>query len=261
MKAAETNQIEERRVLGQRLHATSYEHATQLVIEWGKARSSRYVCVTNVHVVMEGWDSEEYRSVVNSADLITPDGVPLVWSLRALGVGHATRVYGPDLTLHICRAAAREGVKVALYGGTEESLKDFVAVLDKTIPGIEVACAISPPFRPLTDEEDREYTEQIESSGAGVLFVGIGCPKQERWMAAHKGRISMPMLGVGAAFDFHSGRVKQSPPLMQKLGLEWLFRLFMEPRRLWRRYAWHNPRFIAFFGWQYLAYKFGSNST
>lgn len=255
MQDLDTVTVAERQVLGQRLHATSYEHATELVLDWAKSRSSRYVCVTNVHVVMEGWDCTDFRKIINEADLITPDGVPLVWALRALGVPAATRVYGPDLTLCICQAAAREGIKIGLYGGTDESLRDFVEVLYERFPGIEVACAIAPPFRALTTQEDAAYTQQIESSGASLLFVGIGCPKQERWMAAHRGQLSMPMLGVGAAFDFHSGRVRQSPAWMQRMGLEWLFRFTMEPKRLWRRYVIHNPRFIIYFMIQYLKTK------
>lgn len=237
-------ELEIRYVLGQRLDATSYGDATRRVLRWAKERRSSYVCVTNVHVVMEGWDDPEYRKVINGGDLVTPDGVPLVWSLKALGVKSATRVYGPDLTLHVCEAAARERIPVALYGGSPESLREFVVVLERRFPGIEVACSISPPYRPLTEEEDLAYTRQIEESGAGILFVGIGCPKQERWMAAHKGRLSMPMLGVGAAFDFHSGRVAQAPSWMQRCGLEWLFRFSCEPKRLWRRYVIHNPRFV-----------------
>lgn len=254
---SDRSNVPSRHVLGQRVDATSYAHATERVLAWAEAGESRYVCVANVHVVMEGWDDREYRGIVNGGDLITPDGVPLVWSLRAFGVADAVRVYGPDLTLHICEAAAGRGLPVGLYGGREESLRDFVAFLEARYPGIEVACAISPPFRPLSADEDATFTEAIERSGARILFVGIGCPKQERWMAAHKGRLPMPMLGVGAAFDFHGGRVKQSPAWMQRCGLEWLFRLCMEPKRLWRRYAWHNPRFLLFFGWQYIADKLG----
>lgn len=243
-------ELQTRYVLGQRLDATSYQDATRRVLDWARQRKPSYACVTNVHVVMEGRDNSGYREIINQGDLITPDGVPLVWALRLLGVKQASRVYGPDLTLHICDAAAREGLKIGLYGGTEESLRDFVQVLSDKFPGIEVSCAISPPFRSLTEEEDAAYTRQIQESGAQLLFVGIGCPKQERWMAAHKGALNMPMLGVGAAFDFHSGRVKQSPAWMQKLGLEWFFRFLMEPKRLWRRYAWHNPRFVLFFALQ-----------
>lgn len=245
-------ELETREVLGQRLDATSYEDATARVLAWAQVRRSAYVCVTNVHVVMEGWDSPDYRAIINGGDLITPDGVPLVWALRLLGVKSATRVYGPDLTLHICEAAAGQGVPIALYGGTEDSLRDFSKTLEERYPGIQIACAISPPFRPLSPEEDASYTRQIEESGARILFVGIGCPKQEQWMAAHKGRLNLPMLGVGAAFDFHSGRVAQAPGWMQKLGLEWLFRFYREPRRLWRRYVIHNPRYILYFTWQWL---------
>jgi len=129
-------------------------------------------------------------------------------------------------------------------------LADFVEVLKQRFPGIEVPCAISPPFRALTAEEDEKYVREIKDSGAQLVFVGIGCPKQERWMSAHKGVLNLPMLGVGAAFDFHSGRVKQSPKFMQAIGMEWFFRLMMEPRRLWRRYVWHNPRFVALLAWQ-----------
>ncbi|MGZ0706952.1 WecB/TagA/CpsF family glycosyltransferase [Coraliomargarita sp. W4R53] len=252
--------LQSRNVIGQRLDATSYEDATQRVIAWGKAACSVYVCVTNVHVVMEGWDSADYSQIINDGSLITPDGMPLVWALRLLGVTSATRVYGPDLTLHICEAAVGEGLPIALYGGTDESLQDFIQVLHARFPGIEVACAIAPPFRPLTDAEDAAYTREIEESGARILFVGIGCPKQEQWMAAHKGRLNMPMLGVGAAFDFHSGRVAQSPAWMQQLGLEWLFRFSREPKRLWRRYVIHNPRFILFFGWQLIRSKLTSKT-
>lgn len=245
--------LDSRTVLGQRVDATSYEDAVRRVIEWGRARESRYVCVSTVHMVMEGWDSKDFRACVNGGDLITPDGVPLVWCLKLLGIRSATRVYGPTLTLHLCEAAAKEGMAIGLYGGTEESLKRFVELLGKRFPNLRVACAIAPPFRPLSEEEDAAYCKQMEQSGAQILFVGIGCPKQERWMAAHRGRLNLPMLGVGAAFDFHSGTVKQAPAWMQKAGLEWLFRLCMEPRRLWKRYAWHNPRFIFYFAWQYLS--------
>jgi N-acetylglucosaminyldiphosphoundecaprenol N-acetyl-beta-D-mannosaminyltransferase len=231
-------------VLGQRVDATSYQDATARVIDWALLKRSAYVCVTNVHMVMEGWDDAVFRKLVNAADLITPDGMPLVASLRLMGITSASRVYGPDLTLHVCEAAAKAGVSIALYGGTEQSIHEFTEFLERKYPGLRVACAISPPFRALTEEEDAAYTQQIVDSGAGVLFVGIGCPKQERWMAAHRDRLPLVMLGVGAAFDFHTGKVRQAPAWMQRLSLEWLFRMAMEPRRLWRRYIWHNPRFV-----------------
>ena len=160
---------------------------------------------------------------------------------------NASRVYGPTLTLHVCKAAAQKGIPIALYGGTPESLAAFVEFLEKQFPGIKIACHISPPFRQLTTEEDAAFTHQIVESGAQILFVGIGCPRQEFWIAEHKDRIPAVMLGVGAAFDFYSGRVKQAPSWMQKISLEWLFRLIMEPKRLWKRYFKHNPRFVVFF--------------
>lgn len=247
----------ERFIVGMRTHATSYAHATDQILTWaGQPQTTgRYVCVANVHMAMETHDDPQFQRVVNGADLVTPDGMPLVWALRALGVKDASRVYGPTLTLHVCEAAARTGTPIALYGGTPESLETFTQFLRARFPTIEVAARIAPPFRPLNDEEDEQYTRELAESGARILFVGIGCPKQERWMAAHKDRIPAVMLGVGAAFDFHSGRVRQAPPTLQKLGLEWLFRLLMEPRRLWKRYAKHNPRFVALLAMQLLGLR------
>ncbi len=239
--------LQQRYVLGQRLDATDYADATERVVDWARRGESRYVCLSNVHMVMQGWDDPNFRQIINTADLITTDGVPLVWCLRALGVPSAVRVYGPDLTLHVCATAAQQQLAIGLYGGTAQSLKEFAALLQSRFPAIEIACSIAPPFRPLTAAEDATYTKQLAESGARILFVGIGCPKQEIWMSEHRGRLNMPMLGVGAAFDFHAGRIKQAPAWLQAIGLEWLFRLLMEPRRLWRRYAWHNPRFVLFF--------------
>ena len=239
--------LQHRTILGMRVDATSYTDATRRVITWAKAGEAGYVCVSNVHMTMETYDSPEFRQLVNSSRLVTPDGMPLVWGLKLLGLRKAERVYGPTLTLHVCRAAAEEGVPIGLYGGTDESLSDFCAFLRERFPKIRIACAIAPPFRPLTADEDEEYTRRFVESGARIIFAGIGCPKQERWMAAHVSRIPAIMLGVGAAFDFHSGRVVQAPSLLQRLGLEWLFRLAMEPKRLFKRYAKHNPRFVGLF--------------
>lgn len=210
-----------------------------------KAGAGGYVCIANVHMVMEAWDDPGFRHVVDGARMVTSDGMPLVWMLRAQGLSEAERVYGPTLTLHLCERAAAEELPIALYGGTRESLAAFRHFLADRYPSLRVVCAISPPFRPLTEEEDDVFTEAIRDSGARLVFVGIGCPKQEKWMAAHADRLPGAILaGVGAAFDFHSGRVRQAPPVLQRLGLEWAFRLAMEPRRLFRRYAVHNPRFV-----------------
>jgi N-acetylglucosaminyldiphosphoundecaprenol N-acetyl-beta-D-mannosaminyltransferase len=244
-----------RHVLGMRVDATSYEDASQRVLRWARKGRSAYVCVATVHMTMETFDSAAFQQVVNGAELVTPDGRPLVWALRSLGVRGASQVRGTDLTTHVVERAARENVPIGLYGGTPELLEAFVRVLRKRYPGVRVVCQIAPPFRPLTPEEDEAVTREIVASGARILFVGIGCPKQERWMEAHKGRIPAVMLGVGAAFDFHTGRVRQAPHWMQVAGLEWMFRLLMEPRRLWRRYAKHNPRFVGLFLMQLLGLR------
>jgi N-acetylglucosaminyldiphosphoundecaprenol N-acetyl-beta-D-mannosaminyltransferase len=244
-----------RRVLGMRVDATSYEDASRRVVRWACEGRSGYVCVATVHMTMEAFDSAAFRQVVNGADLVTPDGRPLVWALRSLGVRGASQVRGTDLTTHVVERAARENVPIGLYGGTPELLEVLVRVLRKRYPGVRVVCQIAPPFRPLRPEEDEAVTREIVASGARILFVGIGCPKQERWMVAHKGRIPAVMLGVGAAFDFHTGRVRQAPHWMQVAGLEWVFRLLMDPRRLWRRYAKHNPRFVGLFLMQLLGLR------
>lgn len=238
------------KVIKSYLDSCSYQKTTNLILDQANTSKSYRIHAANVHMLMEGYDDPAFQEVINTADLVVPDGVPLVWALKLLGHKEATRVYGPTLTLHVCEAAAREGVPIGLYGGTPESLLDFKAFLHHEYPGIQMACAIAPPFRPLSQEEDDAYTQQILDSGARILFVGIGCPKQEWWMYNHRDRLPLVMLGVGAAFDFHSGRVKQSPAILQRLGLEWLFRLVMEPKRLWKRYAKHNPRFVALFARQ-----------
>ncbi|MFH2102012.1 MAG: WecB/TagA/CpsF family glycosyltransferase [Chloroflexota bacterium] len=233
------------KILGTRLDPTSYEAATAIILEWVRKRESRTVCVANVHMIMEAHDSPEFRALVNAADLVTPDGMPLVWSLRRLGHAQQQRVYGPDLTLKLAEAAARQGVPVGFYGSTQAVLKQMASVFGSRFPTLQIAYTFSPPFRPLSREEDGMIIEAINQSGVRILFVGLGCPKQERWMAEHKGRVHAVMLGVGAAFDFIAGVKRQAPGWMQAAGLEWLFRLIQEPKRLWRRYLYHNPRFIA----------------
>lgn len=239
-----------RHILGMRVDTISLQRAAELVLGWAKNARSRYVCLANVHMVMEAHDSVQFRDVVNGADLVTPDGMPLAWGLRLLGVPGQERVSGPELMLRVCEAAAAEGVPVGLYGASQGTLEALCDNLQKRFPQIRVTYCYSPPFRPLTPAEDEEITERINASGARILFVGLGCPKQERWMAVHRGRVRAVMLGVGAAFDFHAGRVRKAPVWVQNIGMEWLFRLCMEPRRLWRRYLKHNPRFVALFAAQ-----------
>lgn len=238
-------ELESRPVTGMRVDATSYDDASARVLRWAAERRSAYVCVANVHMAMEAAGSPDFRRIVGEADLVTPDGRPLVWALRLLRVKRATQVRGTDLVAEVAARAAGEGVPVGLYGSTPEVLGELTEELRRRLPGLDVACGVSPPFRELSPEEDGELTRRVAESGARILFVGLGCPKQERWMAAHRGRVPAVMIGVGAAFEFHAGRVPQAPRWMQSAGLEWAYRLYREPRRLWRRYARHNPRFVA----------------
>jgi N-acetylglucosaminyldiphosphoundecaprenol N-acetyl-beta-D-mannosaminyltransferase len=261
LEANEIPILEHRQIVGMRVDITSYADATKRIIAWAQQHQSKSVFASNVHMTMETYDDPKFAQVVNNADLVTPDGMPLVWALQALGSKNASRVYGPTLTLDVCQAAATAGIKIALYGGTNESLVAFTNFLQERFPSINIVCQISPPFRSLTPEEDADYTKKIIDSEAQILLVGIGCPRQENWIAEHQGRIPAVMLGVGAAFDFHSGRVKQAPQWMQGIGLEWLFRLIMEPKRLWKRYFKHNPRFLLFFFIQLCVSKTQRNSN
>ena len=236
-----------RRILGMRVDATSYAHAAHKILGWARKGESRCVCVATVNNVIEAYDDPAYGAIMEAADLVTPDGMPLVWGLRLLGVRGATRVYGPDLTPVVCQRAAEEDIPVGFYGGAQDVLEELTAKLPRRFPGLKVAYRASPPFRPLTPDEERRTLEDLDRSGVRILFVGLGSPKQERWMAAHKHEVNAVMLGVGAAFDFLAGKKRQAPRLVQRLGLEWLYRLVHEPRRLWRRYLYRNPRFVLLF--------------
>lgn len=239
-------------ILGVHVCAVSYEDTVTMILAWARLRESRYVCLGTVNQVMEAYDSAEFREVMNQADLVTPDGMPLVWGLRLLGQRRASRVYGPDLMPLVLHQAEREGIPVGFYGVTQQVLDRLTAIVRARYPKLQIAYAFSPPFRPMTLEEDAEVVSAINVSGARILFIGLGNPKQEKWMAAHRGRVQAVMVGVGAAFDFLAGSKKQAPRWMMPLGLEWLFRLCTEPRRLWKRYSKHNPRFLWLFTKQLL---------
>lgn len=231
-------------LLGVRIDATSYADATERIVRWAERGDSRYVCCANVHVVMEANDSPSYARIVNGASLVTPDGMPLVWFARGVGLPQ-TRVYGPDLMLHVARAAAERGLSIGLLGSTTTTLERLARNLMDRFPRLSITYRHAPPFAELSASEDAALVADLARSGARILFVGLGCPKQERWMAAHLGRVPAVMVGVGAAFDFHAGNIAQAPAWMQRGGLEWLFRLYREPVRLAPRYLRHNPRFVA----------------
>ena len=231
-----------RYLLGMRVDVADYLEATLQILAMARAGGGM-TCCANVHMVMEAWDVPAFRALINDAELVTSDGMPLVWALRALGVGDATRVYGPTLMSALCSEAARRGVPVGFYGSTPRVMAALTQRLAQRFPGLAIAFAHCPPHSDTPPAFDERIVSAIEDSGARVLFVGLGCPKQERWMAEHREDLSCALVGVGAAFDFAAGAKAQAPGWLQRAGLEWLFRLASEPRRLWWRYARHNPRF------------------
>jgi N-acetylglucosaminyldiphosphoundecaprenol N-acetyl-beta-D-mannosaminyltransferase len=200
-----------------------------------------------VHSVVTARQDPAFRRVLAESDLNTADGVPLVWAARAAGHAGQQRVAGPDLINPLCRAAAQEGVSIFLYGSTPEVLAAFRDKLVASHPDLTIAGAISPPFRALSDAEKSEIVDTIKGSGARIVWVGLGCPKQEKWMWEHRPKLNTVMIGVGAAFDYEIGRLRRAPSWMQRAGLEWAYRLIQEPSRLFRRYAVTNTLFIAIY--------------
>ena len=224
-----------------------------IITGWISERSRRYICVTSVHGVMESQRDENIRSIHNSSGLTVPDGMPLVWLLRLKGYNKVKRVYGPTLMLKLCEFSTEHGYKHFLYGGHPGVPDKLKARLEERFAGLNIVKTYSPPFRPLTPEEDQEVIKMINDAKPDIVWVGLSTPKQEKWMAEHVDKLNAPaLIGVGAAFDFISGRVKQAPIWMRRSSLEWLFRLMTEPRRLWRRYARNNPLFLVMVLMQFL---------
>jgi N-acetylglucosaminyldiphosphoundecaprenol N-acetyl-beta-D-mannosaminyltransferase len=244
-------------VLGIPLALTDYERTLDWIDRMVDSGTRGYVCVAAVHTVMESQEDPELRSAVLESSLTVPDGQPLVWAMNALGHDLSSRVYGPDLMDKACARAARTGQRFYLYGGRNQgALVQLALNLRRRHPGLHIVGGYSPPYRELTGDERRAIANEIDASGADVVWVGIGVPKQEKWMAAMRPLLQTPVLiGVGAAFDFHAGLVPQAPGWMQASGLEWAYRLAHEPRRLWRRYARHNPRFVAAFAHQLIRHR------
>ena len=231
-------------VLGAPIDAISSAEAVTQISLWARQRKSRMVCICNVHSVVTASHDPTFMEVLQEADLATPDGAPVAWMLRRLGSAGQRRVSGPDLMLDYCAHAAANGEAIFLFGSTESTLATLQQRLLQQWPALRIAGAISPPFRALTAEEDEDIVHAIAESGAGTVWVSLGCPKQEQWMHLHKGRVPAVMVGVGAAFDFHAGTVTRAPPWMRNSGLEWLHRLASEPRRLWKRYLLTNTAFV-----------------
>jgi N-acetylglucosaminyldiphosphoundecaprenol N-acetyl-beta-D-mannosaminyltransferase len=245
-----------REILGVNIAVSNYTDTAETILAWAKQAESRTVVFANVHVLMEAFDNPSFRAKLNAADMVNSDGMPLVWALRSMGESNATRVYGPDATQVLLDAAQHSGIPVGFYGGSEAALANLINEVQRRYPELVIAFSMSPPFRPLEPAEDEEITKRICESGARLLFVGLGCPKQEHWIMEHRGRIPAVLLAVGAAFDFLSGTKRQAPRWMMRNGLEWVFRLASEPRRLAGRYLKHNPRFVALFLLQRLKTKY-----
>lgn len=234
------------RVLGRRIHALDWTRSIETIAAWGARKESRYVCLCNVHSVVTAERDAGLRRALDGADLALPDGLPVAFSMRRAGVRGQPRLGGPDLMWRYCAHAARAGESIYLYGSTPETLQRLSVRLTSAFRGLRIAGVWSPPFRDLTDAEESEVRERIHASGAGVVFVGLGCPKQEIFMASQRGQLRAVMVGVGAAFDFHAGTVRRAPMWMQRSGLEWLHRLSSDPRRLAGRYFRTNTRFLLY---------------
>src|SRR5690606_4272889 len=243
-------------VLGVRVSAVDMPMALDFFEDAIASDARTYVCVTGVHGVIESRSDRELMAIHNDAGLVTPDGMPLVWVGKLYGHRHMDRVYGPDLMLALCERSVTAGYRHFFYGGQEGVAEELASRLTARLPGLQVAGCYCPPFRPLSEEEELELIDQVAASRADIVWVGLSTPKQERFMAAMAGRMpAAVMVGVGAAFDFHSGRTQQAPRWMQRSGLEWLFRMATEPRRLAKRYLKNNPVFLALIAAQLLGLR------
>lgn len=231
-------------VLGVGIDAISWPDAIDRITRWAAARESRYVCFCNVHSVVTATRDPRYREIIEQADLATPDGMPVVWLLRWLACPQQERIDGPDLMWRYLAEAERLQQAVFFYGTTDEVLQRLRARALRAFPGLRIAGMHAPPFRQRSEQELAADAEVIIRSGAQVVLVGLGCPKQEQWMASQRGRVNAVMLGVGAAFNYHAGVIKRAPPWMRGCGLEWLHRLMSEPQRLGKRYLVTNALFI-----------------
>lgn len=250
-------------LLGVKINSVDYDGAVARIIGAAKSRQVLGVSALAVHGVMTGVMDNDHRHRLNNLELVVPDGQPVRWGLNLLhSTGLRDRVYGPNLMLKTCEAAAKEGVSIYLFGGDQELLEELSASLTHRYPDLKIAGIAPSKFRQITPEEKLGLIEKITSSGAGITFVGLGCPRQEVFAYEFKEHLKMPVIAVGAAYSFHAGRTPQAPSVLQKLGLEWLYRFCCEPTRLWKRYAFLNPYFLGLLVCQFLRLKnFDPDST
>jgi len=243
------NNIPTQDVISAPICTLPFDEQISLIIDWAKACQSRMVCVSNVHMLIEAWQDSYFANVLKHADLITPDGMPLVWMLKAMGAKQSQRVAGMDIFCTVCEQASTDQVSIFLLGSKPDVLDKICQRLKSDYPMLKVAGVESPPFSPLAPTADMNTVQKINASGAGIVFVSLGCPKQELWMSQHQEKVQAVMIGVGAVFPVYAGILKHAPKIMQAVGLEWLFRLLQEPKRLWKRYLTTIPIFV------YLALK------
>lgn len=227
-----------------------------LVERWAKRENAKLICVSNVHMCMEVFDKKNYRKIVNNSDLTVPDGRPIFWALKLLGQKDAQQIRGLDLTMNICSSANKNNIPLGFFGGNKTTQKKIIGHLKSNYPKLKILFSESPPFRKLTKSENVKYINKINNSGIKVLFVGLGCPKQEIWMAENKKNLKCTMIGVGAAFDFIAGNKTEASKWIQFIGMEWLFRLILEPKRLWGRYYKNNIKYIILMALQLLGKNF-----
>lgn len=238
------SQFETCRILGVNIAAINMPWLVKHLNQYRKELSGKYICVSNVHTTVMSYEDEAYRAVQNGAYLAIPDGKPLSVVCKKRGHKNAGRTTGPDLMRELFLVSSKEGYRHYFYGATQETLDLLRKKLLETYPGIEIAGMYAPPFRPLTLEEDEQVIRAINEAGADFVWIGIGAPKQENFMAEHAGKVKGLMLGVGAGFDYHAGNIKRAPMWMQKMSLEWLYRLMQDPKRLFKRYMKTNLKFI-----------------
>lgn len=231
-------------LIGAPICVLPFDEQIALMISWAKDCQSKMVCVSNVHMLIEAWRDSYFASVLKNADLLTPDGMPLVWALKKLGAKKSQRVAGMDIFLAVCEQASKAQISIFLLGSKPDVLEKICRRLNKEFPLLKVAGVESPPFRPLGSDPDMNTVQKINVSGAAVVFVALGCPKQELWMSQHQQKVQAVMIGVGAVFPIYAEVMQQAPKFLQNAGFEWLFRLLQEPRRLWKRYATTIPIFI-----------------
>jgi len=231
-------------VTGFPISTLSFDKQVATIMSWAQSRLSKVVCVSNVHMLMEGHWNPDFADVLTDADMLTPDGMPLAWMTSLMNGQPQDRVAGLDLMRSLCEQAERQGISLFLLGSTDKMLEQVRQQLLEDFPALEVAGMLSPPFRPLSEVEDLKIVQLINDSGAGLVFVSLGCPKQERWMHNHRSITQSVMVGLGGAFSVYAGEKRWAPKWVRNYGLEWFYRLIQEPKRLWRRYAETIPPFL-----------------